>query len=93
MYDFVAPRPRVHASLKLNRKDIDREDETKGDPLTSQTYSYNYYGSSHLQQFPYYNCGVTGASHIVGPFPTILLINSESDNEDCVEIQVCFSYL
>ena len=67
---------------------MDREDETR-DQLTRPTYSYHYYGSSHLQQFPgpFYDCGVTG--QVVSQIPKTVLINSDSDNEDCVEIQVC----
>ena len=46
------------AVLVLLMVGMDNEDGTWGyyDPHPYSSFSYNYYGSSHLQQFPHYKC-------------------------------------
>ena len=80
---------------------MDREEEIAlGDLFPCPTYNYNYYGSSHLQQFPYYdhsgtstsstpiiNCDRSEASASAAVDVSQYL---ESDDEDCIEVQVSF---
>ena len=79
---------------------MDRED-LQGDPAFPYSTNYNYYaGSSHLQQFPYYDYSMPLASwpppsldHEPGyslstepPSVNDATNGSGSDNEDCVEV-------
>ena len=72
---------------------MDREEELRGDPFSYSSYTnFNYYGSSHLQQFPYFDYSATGSgapqSEATDLGITVSDASNGSDNEDCVEVQV-----
>lgn len=76
---------------------MDNEDGTWGyyDPHPYSSFSYNYYGSSHLQQFPHYECApirVSQTSEAKGGEPSSHHSFSEASDEDCVEMEVSFDY-
>ena len=66
------------------------------EPYSYPPFSYNYYGSSHLQQFPHYECAPirvspetpVGETDSVPSSPHSV---SEASDEDCVEVEVSFS--
>ena len=64
-----------------------------GPPRRMCSANYNYYGSSHLQQFPHYACDcdffqVPGPSSRTEKSKAWEPSNAASDDEDCVELQV-----
>ena len=76
------------------------KEESRGDPAFPYSTNYNYYaGSSHLQQFPYYDCSMPvdcsswppyhGPGYYSTPAEPVSDAYSSSDSdEDNVQVQV-----